>query len=138
LSFSLFELYTSTNRSRAASSEYELLLARSIEKSTSKELTNFPPTSVDYLAIGQQANSNIFSIAIIRAPQTNQPQERNFTDSPEEPANQPREAIPKFETQALITFLNGRATSGETLPWGVRSTWQGRDLTNLGNIGINT
>jgi subtilisin family serine protease len=138
LSFSLFELYTSTDRSSAASSEYELLLARSIEKSSSTELTNFQPTPVNYLTIGQEANSNIFSIAIIRAPQANQAQDRDPTDSSEEPANRLREAIPELETQALITFLNSRATSGETLPWGVRATWQGRDLTNLGNIGINT
>ena len=138
LSFSLFELYTSTNRSRAASSEYELLLARSIEKSSSAELTNFQPTPVNYLTIGQQANSNIVEIAIIRAPRANQPQDRNPTDNSEEPANRLRQAVPALETQALITFLNGRATSGETLPWGVRAIWQGRDLTNLGNIGINT
>ena len=52
--------------------------------------------------------------------------------------NRPSESIPEIETQALVTFLNGRAASGETLPWGIRATWQGKDLTNLGNIGINT
>ena len=120
LSLSLFELYTSTNRSRAAISEYELLLARSIEKSSSTGSTDFQLAPADHLTIGQEPNSNIFAIAATRALHISQPQDRD-----------------QFETQALITFLNANAASGEILPWGVRAIWQGRDLTNLGNIGIN-
>ena len=120
LSLSLFELYTSTNRSRAAISENELLLARSIEKSSSTDSTDSQLAPVDHLTIGQQANSNIFVIAATRALYTNQPQDGG-----------------QFEIQALITFPNTNAASGEILPWGVRAIWQGRDLANLGNIGIN-
>ena len=120
MSLSLFELYISTNSSRAAISEYELLLARSIEKSSSTDSTDFQLAPADHFTIGQQANSNIFAIAATGTLHTNQPHDGD-----------------QLETQALITFPNASGAGGEILPWGVRAIWQGRDLTNLGNIGMN-
>ena len=40
--------------------------------------------------------------------------------------------------QVLVAYLNGRASSGETIPWGVRAIWQGRDISTAGNVGVGT
>lgn len=132
MTLSLFEIYGPKSRSNAASSDYELLLSRFKEGSTSTDLPAERLILGKLKIITAQHKSDIYTIQIttaIRASPTR-------VDGAE--PDRLKKIIPEINTQALVTFLNGRAASGETLPWGVRATWQGRDLTNLGNIGINT
>jgi subtilisin family serine protease len=132
LTLSLLEIYSPQSRSNAASSDYELLLSRFKEESTSTDLPAERLILEKHKIITAQHKSDIYTIQIttaIRASPTR-------VDGAE--PDRLKKIIPEINTQALVTFLNGRAASGETLPWGVRATWQGRDLTNLGNIGITT
>ena len=39
---------------------------------------------------------------------------------------------------SLISYGNGTAGSGETLPWGVRAVWQGEDISLRGNFAGDT
>ena len=39
---------------------------------------------------------------------------------------------------ALTSYDNGTASSGETLPYGVKAVWNGVDVSTLGNIGEGT
>jgi hypothetical protein len=131
LTLSLFEIYGPQSRSNAASSDYELLLSRIQKGSTSTDLP------IKQLILGQLAiittrqKPDIYTIQTTAITYASPPRvaDKELKHS--------TEIIPKLETQALATFLNGRAATGETLPWGVRATWQGRDLTSLGNIGMN-
>lgn len=41
-------------------------------------------------------------------------------------------------TTALSSYSNGNASSGETLPWGVRAVWQGADISARGNVAGDT
>lgn len=55
-----------------------------------------------------------------------------------EPVAQSKVDSSAVGTRALTSYANTTASSGETLPWGVRSVWGGLDLTNQGNFGIGT
>lgn len=39
---------------------------------------------------------------------------------------------------SLTSYSNGTASSGETLPWGVRAVWQGSDVSARGNFASDT
>ena len=39
---------------------------------------------------------------------------------------------------SLVSYGNGTAGSGETLPWGVRAVWQGEDISLRGNFASDT
>ncbi|MCP9927061.1 S8 family serine peptidase [Cyanobium sp. CH-040] len=41
-------------------------------------------------------------------------------------------------TTALTSYGNGKASSGETLPWGVRAVYQGEDISARGNIASDS
>ena len=41
-------------------------------------------------------------------------------------------------SNALTSYSNGTAVSGETLPWGVRAVWQGNDVSTRGNFASDT
>lgn len=41
-------------------------------------------------------------------------------------------------TTSLVSYGNGSAGSGETLPWGVRAVWQGEDISLRGNFASDT
>lgn len=45
---------------------------------------------------------------------------------------------PSAETQALVSYGNGRAASGEVLPWGVQAVWQGQDVSRRGNFASDS
>ncbi len=43
-----------------------------------------------------------------------------------------------FLPQVLVSYSNAIGASGETVPWGVRAIWQGRDISSAGNAGDGT
>ena len=132
MNLSLFELYASKSRSHAAISDYDLLLSRTQKEPKIADLSTNQLIFEQKASIATQSDSNDYKDITAKAAHV------NSYEGSEDEFSRPSESIPEIETQALVTFLNGRAASGETLPWGIRATWQGKDLTNLGNIGINT
>lgn len=56
-----------------------------------------------------------------------------------------REVLPEQQAgsqsitpSVLSTYVNATASSGETLPWGVKAVWQGVDISQQGNIASDT
>ncbi|MEY4807267.1 MAG: hypothetical protein RLZZ206_1656 [Cyanobacteriota bacterium] len=43
-----------------------------------------------------------------------------------------------FLPQVLVSYTNAIGASLETVPWGVRAIWQGRDISSAGNAGAGT
>jgi subtilisin family serine protease len=43
-----------------------------------------------------------------------------------------------FLPQVLVSYTNAIGASRETVPWGVRAIWQGRDISSAGNAGAGT
>jgi subtilisin family serine protease len=61
----------------------------------------------------------------------------------EPPIPGPSNSSSTLQTQSaasasLISYSNGTASSGETLPWGVRAVWQGSDVSARGNFASDT
>lgn len=46
--------------------------------------------------------------------------------------------VPQAQAASLTSYGNGPASSGETLPWGVRAVWQGDDISAQGNFASDT
>jgi len=131
LNLSLFELYASKSRSHAAISDYELLLSRTQKEPKIADLSTNQLIFEQKASIATQSDSNDYKDITAKAAHV------NSYEGSEDEFSRPSESIPEIETQALATFLNGRAASGETLPSNIRATWQGKNLSNLGNNDIN-
>ncbi|MCP9775526.1 S8 family serine peptidase [Cyanobium sp. WAJ14-Wanaka] len=43
-----------------------------------------------------------------------------------------------FVPQALVSYTNAIISNRETVPWGVRAIWQGRDISSMGNSGAGS
>ena len=131
MNLSLFELYASKSRSHAAISDYELLLSRTQKEPKIADLSTNQLIFEQKASIATQSDSNDYKDITAKAAHV------NSYEGSEDEFSRPSESIPEIETQALATFLNGRAASGETLPSNIRATWQGKNLSNLGNNDIN-
>ncbi len=55
-----------------------------------------------------------------------------------EPQAAPNGANGNVLPEALFSYGNGTASTGELIPWGVRAIWQGRDISTTGNSGAGT
>ena len=55
-----------------------------------------------------------------------------------EPQAAPNGANGNVLPEALVSYGNGTASTGELIPWGVRAIWQGRDISTTGNSGAGT
>ena len=131
MNLSLFELYASKSRSHAAISDYDLLLSRTQKEPKIADLSTNQLIFEQKASIATQSDSNDYKDITAKAAHV------NSYEGSEDEFSRPSESIPEIETQALATFLNGQAASGETLSSNIRATWQGKNLSNLGNNDIN-